>query len=305
MIFFLKFLLFATALTVCTFVGWGKSINGALDIIAHEDPLKVVIVWASSFALSSFVAGLVVREYSWVDRLWSTLPVCFVLFYAWRASFNPTMVTLSTLVTLWGMRLTFNFARKGGYSSTEDYRWSIIKKKLNNSFLWQLFHFFFICGCQVGLFVLFTYPVYCVSRLKGPTPNIPFFAGFCGAIGMLVIETTADQQQWNFQNAKHKDPKSSPDAQRGFLTHGLFAYSRHPNYFGEIGFWWCIWTTSMALIGNVAKSGIIGPLSLTALFCGSTIFTESISSSKYPQYKKYQHAVSPIIPFFHRELKFD
>jgi steroid 5-alpha reductase family enzyme len=53
----------------------------------------------------------------------------------------------------------------------------------------------------------------------------------------LAIETIADNQQWNFQQSKRnlipKQEHLKADYKRGFLTQGLFAYSRHPNFFAE------------------------------------------------------------------------
>ena len=62
-----------------------------------------------------FIAGLITRNYSHVDRLWSLLPPFYALI--WLPSFadNPRYLIAAGLVILWGARLTFNFARKGGY----------------------------------------------------------------------------------------------------------------------------------------------------------------------------------------------
>lgn len=207
---------------------------------------------------------------------------------------------MNVLVIFWGIRLSANFARKGGYSGTEDYRWTIIHKKLNNEILWVLFNLFFICTYQIFLLILFTLPIYLSIPIK--SVNTKFFASSFLAILFILIESIADQQQWDFQQEKHrsnsKNKNLTEDIKNGFLTRGLFSFSRHPNYFGELGFWWSIWLMSFSLIGNVWKSGVIGPITLTLLFIGSTIFTEQISSSKYPEYKNYCQSVSPIIPWF-------
>lgn len=175
---------------------------------------------------------------------------------------------------------------------------------LKNEVLWQIFHAIFICISQISMFVMFTLPIYKMIEHQKTEINIWFICSTLVAAGFLVIETIADQQQWNFQQDK-KSGKIDPsgDVERGFLTHGLFSVSRHPNYFGELGFWWAIWLMSFSLIQNPVQSGIIGPISLTGLFVGSTIFTERISSSKYPQYKKYQSSVSAVIPWFPKQIK--
>ena len=103
-------------------------------------------------------------------------------------------------------------------------------------------------------------------------------------------QTVADQQQWNFHQQK-KLGKTS-----GFLKTGLFSISRHPNFFAEQSQWWVIFLFSAVQVGFNAYNWI-GALVLTALFIGSTRFTEQISLSKYPDYADYQKRVSAIIPW--------
>ena len=75
-----------------------------------------------------WVVSVVTREYSWVDRIWSIIPVVYVAVFATAARFADTRLdVMLALVVLWGARLTFNFARKGGYArGGEDYRWAVL-----------------------------------------------------------------------------------------------------------------------------------------------------------------------------------
>jgi steroid 5-alpha reductase family enzyme len=141
-----------------------------------------------------------------------------------------------------------------------------------------------------------------------------------GLIGSLVLafvllayETIADQQQWDFHNLKQRvrsgekrpEIEAHPwfdDAQTGFLQSGLFRFSRHPNYFGELGFWWSIFLGYGSLNGGFSWM-ILGPIMLTLLFIGSTVFTEGITSSKYPEYREYQKTTSPIVPWIPGEAE--
>jgi len=268
------------------------------------DALAVTSLCAFGFAICSFVFGLITGDYSWVDRLWSTLPVAFTWYYAYRGGFTPALCVIAGLVSLWGLRLSFNFARKGGYTGTEDYRWGVLRGKIKNPFLWQLFNLFFISSYQIGMFILFTWPVYGVIK-TGNDFSIFFYISAALAFIFICIETAADQTQWNFhiakkaaQDGKKFSDKYINDVKNGFLSRGLFRFSRHPNYFGELGFWWSIWLTALSIIGDFSRSGFFGPIMLTILFIGSTIFTESITGGKYPKYKEYKAGTSPIIPWF-------
>lgn len=126
--------------------------------------------------------------------------------------------------------------------------------------------------------------------------NILDFIAAVSMLSFIILETIADQQQWDFHQKKlkiNKDSKNvSEDLKKGFLHTGLFKYSRHPNFFGEISIWWCFYLFSQSL-----NYSIIGPILLTLLFQGSSTFTESITISKYPEYKVYQKVTSRLIPW--------
>jgi len=118
----------------------------------------------------------------------------------------------------------------------------------------------------------------------------------------FTFETIADEQQWNFHLKKQKQQSFKTGS--GFLREGLFRYSRHPNFFCEICLWWTFYLFSVAVSHQTSvwiNYTIIGALFLTLLFQGSTAFTESISSKKYPDYKQYQKTTSKLIPWLPRK----
>ena len=120
--------------------------------------------------------------------------------------------------------------------------------------------------------------------------NDAFFAVLF--LGLLIFEFIADQQQWNFHQLK-KQGKTD----KGFLDKGLFAISRHPNFFAEQGQWWVLAFWGFATANNSHWEYFVGAIILTALFLGSARFTEQISAGKYPEYKDYQKRVSMMIPW--------
>lgn len=104
--------------------------------------------------------------------------------------------------------------------------------------------------------------------------------------GALVFEATADQQQWVFQEAKHaklRAGKRLTGAQaKGFLTTGLWRYSRHPNFFAEQSLWWSMALFAFAAGGGRPSWALGGAALLSLLFHGSTNMTERITAAKYP-----------------------
>lgn len=280
-------------------------ITGTLTIpsFAQEfGPFVVVCVLGAGFSLVSYLLGLISGDLSWVDRMWSTVPVLYAWIYAYTSGYDLRVTVVALLITLWGARLTYNFARRGGYTTMEDYRWGVLRDRINRPVLWQFFSLLFISTYQNLLFVLFTLPAYALYLLRGGTPGVAFWAGGVAFILFLGYETLADQQQWEFQNAKEHAPAGeradefAGDIRRGFRTSGLFRYSRHPNYFGELMVWWMIYQMGTTAAGSAVHWSGIGALLLTLLFIGSTWFTESISSGKYPEYADYRATTSAIVP---------
>lgn len=271
------------------------------------EPLTLTIAVAAAASAVCWVLSLITRDTSWVDRAWSIVPIVYVWIFAGAAlasgADSGRLVVMALLATLWGARLTFNFARKGGYTGTEDYRWAILRGRLR-PWQFQVFNLLFIIGFQMTLLVLITLPAH--IALMHPAPLNGWDAAFAVVfLALLAGETIADQQQWDFHRRK------ASGAASGFLTSGLFRYSRHPNFFFEQAQWWVFYAigataaaaSDLGFLGGALNWTIIGPALLTVLFIGSTIFTESISASRYPEYAQYRRTTSMIVPWFPRQQR--
>ncbi|MBD8023424.1 DUF1295 domain-containing protein [Microbacterium gallinarum] len=283
------------------------------------DPLLLVIIVAGVACAFCWIASLITKDTSWVDRLWSVVPVVYVWIFAvagiaaggeivsagtqpdWVVGGgDPTrLIVMAVLVTAWGARLTFNFARKGGYAGMEDYRWAILRGRMK-PWQFQVFNLLFIVLYQNALLVLITLPAY--VAYQHPLPFTGWDAAFAALFAaFLVGEFVADQQQWNFHRAKKA---AGGTLEPGFLTTGMFAYSRHPNFFFEQAQWWAFYgigataavAAGLGVWGGALNWTIAGAALLTVLFIGSTIFTESITASKYPAYADYKRSTSMLIP---------
>lgn len=247
-----------------------------------------------AICLATWLTSVITKEYSWVDRIWSIIPVVYLWIFAYGAGFTDARLNLmAVLVTLWGARLTFNFARKGGYApGGEDYRWAILRGKMS-PMVYQIFNIFFIVIFQNALLLAITLPVNLALDNQMPLTSYDYFFALV-FLGLLVMEFVADQQQWNFHQLK-KEGKAT-----GFLSKGLFSISRHPNFFAEQGQWWVLAFWCLAIANNSDWVYLTGAVVLTALFIGSARFTEQISAGKYPEYKEYQASVSMMIPWFRK-----
>jgi steroid 5-alpha reductase family enzyme len=255
----------------------------------------------------SFIVGELSKNNSQVDKLWSIIPIAYVWIVAGYGNFTPRLVLMSILVTIWGVRLTANFALKGAYNwrfwaGEEDYRWQVLRQKpgFKPRWKWTLFNLLFISGYQNILILLFTLPtIVALQNIDVPlsifdyiTAGLMFF--------FIAFETVADIQQWNFQNKKWALIKAGKELtgeyQKGFLDKGLWALSRHPNYFAEQAIWVCFYLFSIVASGQWFNWSITGCLLLILLFQGSSRFSEEISAGKYNDYNNYQKRVPRFLP---------
>jgi steroid 5-alpha reductase family enzyme len=223
------------------------------------------------------------------------------------------------LQTMWMLRLSYNTWRRGLFNiNDEDYRWQVLRNKIPRWFF-QVTNLTFIAIGQNIILFLLGLPAEVAAR----QPHVPLGPSdfILGGLSLLVllIEFIADNQQNSFQNYKHTgrhDPKAWPgsriqwtedDAKRGFVARGLWGWSRHPNFLCEQSFWilqnfipiFAPQPPSIKLDrGQITPLWLLTPaLVLCALFFNSTLFTESITRSKYPiPYAAYQRRVAMFVP---------
>lgn len=259
-------------------------------------------------ALYCFVVGELTNNVSQVDKLWSLLPIGYVWLVAHAGNYSPRLVLMTVLVTLWGARLTYNFSRHGAYQwkfwqGHEDYRWGVLRQRpeFQPAWRWSAFNLLFISGYQNVLILLFCLPA--IVALQNNQAPLSFL-DVAAAVLMLffiIFETVADQQQWNYQSRKwamiHAGETPTGDYRKGFLDTGLWAYSRHPNYFAEQSVWVSFYLFSVAASGQWLNWSIAGCLLLAVMFQGSAGFSEETSAAKYPEYAAYQRNVSRFIPW--------
>ena len=261
-------------------------------------PLLLAVFVAAAACAFAWIASLATGDTSWVDRMWSIVPVIYVWVFAAKANLdNARLDVVAALITVWGARLTFNFARKGGYSGVEDYRWAVLRSSMR-PWQFQLFNLFFIVLYQNALLVLITLPAWTAyqhrSTAFGPIDLLLTLLFLLFTIG----ETVADQQQWNFHQGKIAEVHAGRTPNPRFLQSGLFRFSRHPNYFFELAQWWVVFLFGAVAGRSVLEWTVIGPFLLTLLFVGSTRFTEKISLSRYPEYELFQRSTSAVVPWF-------
>ncbi len=124
------------------------------------------------------------------------MPVIYVWVFAARAG-DPRATLVALLVSAWGVRLTFNFARRGGYApGGEDYRWAILRARMPG-WRFAVFNLGFIAVYQNALLLAITLPVWTVADHPRPLGAADAAAALAFVV-LLAGETVADQQRWDF-----------------------------------------------------------------------------------------------------------
>lgn len=243
------------------------------------------------------------------------------------------LVLMSALIALWGIRIVYVFWRRGYYRMDhEDHRWESVRAKLNypaKKLPFHIYNFVLMAFIQNWILIGHALPMWFVQsntsagRLSMQQPlNVFDMVLVVMFLIFFMFEYLGDEQQWSFQSRKYQwkaDCKEKKDLsqyssaevedfERGFLIKGLFAYSRHPNYFGELFMWWTIWAFTLSSqytafqqsfhIFDLYNYACYSSIIMTLLFPRSSKITEKISLSKYPAYKHYMSKVNMIIPSF-------
>lgn len=284
----------------------------------HWAALQTLLKMMLGVAITCFVVSELTRNCSQVDKLWSIVPIIYVWYVAsastthWlqndpRNEPSGRLMLMALLVTVWGARLTFNFWRRGGYhwipwKGEEDYRWSVLRQNplLGGRIRWALFNLFFISLYQNSLILLFTLPVLVAWQGDATPLNYLDYLAAGLFLGFVLLETIADQQQWNFQQEKYRRLAQGETLgavyEKGFCDTGLWAFVRHPNYASEQAIWLSFYLFSVAATGRWLNWSLAGAVLLMLLFLGSSDFSEKISLGKYPAYAAYQKRVGRFLP---------
>jgi steroid 5-alpha reductase family enzyme len=275
--------------------------NSFQDLVSTWALVLVIVV------IVTFIVSEITRNYSQVDKLWSLIPIT----YAWitvAAIPSPRLIIMASLVTVWGLRLSYNFYRKGGYNiipwkGEEDYRWQVMRDNplLKGRLRFGLFNLFFISFYQNFLIFLFSTPLLLAALYPDKQLNFIDVIAAIFMFGFIVTEGIADTQLFRFHQEKKQGANESSRYQKslksGFFSEGLWKYSRHPNFACEQGVWIAFYFFGAAASGQWINYTIAGPVLLVLLFIGSSQLTENISSGKYPEYAVYRKTVPKFLPF--------
>ncbi|HZR37559.1 MAG TPA: DUF1295 domain-containing protein [Nevskia sp.] len=236
-----------------------------------------------------FAFSLRYRNSSFYDPYWSVIPPLLAGWWMWThpASLHDARTLLATaLVWLWAIRLTANWSVYWGGLRHEDWRYPLVRSRAGKAaVLADLFGIHLFPTVQVFLGCLPLYAL--IGRAGAPLGWLDAIAGVV-TLGAIAIETIADLQLHAF--IAQRQPGT-------FITSGLWAWSRHPNYFGELSFWWGLMLFGLAAAPAQWPWIIPGALSMTAMFKFASIpLMDTRSIERRPAYAEHMKKVPALLP---------
>ena len=217
------------------------------------------------------------------DPYWSVQPIVILGSFALGREITLFRALLILAVLFWGVRLTLNWAFTFRGLEYQDWRYTMLEEKtgklypLVNLFGIHLFPTLVVYGCTVPA-------VYALINGSELTPlNIVFFSLSVAAVILQIVSDT--------QMHRYRKDRDAP-----FMRHGLWKYSRHPNYLGEILMWWGV---ALFTVSSFPTRWflIAGALLNTAMFLVISIpMADGRQSAKegFEEYKKETRMLLPI-----------
>jgi steroid 5-alpha reductase family enzyme len=259
---------------------WGPETHWLLVDTLIADVVATVVV---------FVFSRVHGNSSFYDAYWSVIPPLVTLYW-WAQSGagadDGRSWLVASLILLWAIRLTGNWVYAFPGLHHEDWRYPLLRDRSGRwEFLTDLFAIHLIPTLQVYLALI---PVYVVVTRSAPGVGwLDAVALFVG-LGAVLLEAVADLQMHRF--ARRRQPGQ-------VMAIGLWAWSRHPNYFGEFSFW-----LSLAIFGAAASPAdawwmFAGAAAMLAMFLGVSIpLMEERSLERRPTYQQVVEGVPRFVP---------
>ncbi len=278
---------------ILVFISYILAIASAIGfgyLFSDLDPILMIFLADILATLIIFAISTIFKNASFYDPYWSFIPIVIAFYLIITSSdivnsFRQYFVLF--MVCLWGLRLTFNWIRQWRGIKHEDWRYRNFREKFGKSF-WLIN----LTGIQLMPTILVFFG--CLSlfpSLNSGSNNFRFldYVAIVITLGAIILETIADYQMAQFVKLK-QNPQEVMDK-------GLWGKSRHPNYLGEILFWWGIYFFALSADPQFWWT-ILGPIAITILFIFISIPLMEKRQDLKSEYKDYKSRVPSLIPRF-------
>lgn len=255
--------------------------------------LLAAIVTIACLMLATWSVSLLRRDASIVDIVWG---LGFVL-VAWAAKFvtgasGAGNWLLLLMVTVWGLRLA-GYLAKRNLGKGEDFRYKAMRRKHGERF--AIVSLYTVFGLQGALMFVVSLPVTMGQRDTSAGTGFVVFLGFVvWAIG-IYFEAVGDAQLARFK----RDPRNEGQ----IMDQGLWALTRHPNYFGDALVWW-----GLAIVGSSQGAGVwaflgAGVMTVLLVRVSGAAMLDRLLAKRKPGYAEYMARTSGFIPMPRRSAQ--
>ncbi len=237
--------------------------------------------------LALWLISIPLRDVSIIDMAFSAI-IFGLVFVAWRSAGQPEGAPLLSLILIavWALRMTVYLVHRN-WGHGEDPRYTRLRSWVAEGlpfYLLSLRQVFLLQGVVIWVLTL---PQQIAAVTGGPIGALAIAGALVWLLG-FVFETLGDYQLSRF--------KANPANKGKVLDSGLWRYTRHPNYFGELTQWWGLFL--IALASPWAWLGVIGPLVYSWLVIkvtGQATLDKKLTREK-PEYADYVRRTSGLIP---------
>ncbi|MBN1835092.1 MAG: DUF1295 domain-containing protein [Spirochaetales bacterium] len=269
-------------------------------------PVWVAAVADLAATVTVFLFSLAFNNSSLYDPYWSVAPPLIALY--WLLASDASLVTLRVIVVFallvfWSVRLTGNWARGWKGMAHEDWRYADFRERFGRLY-WP------VSFLGIHLFPTIVVFLGCLSLyalLGAPSRglNILDAAALLVTAGAIWIETMADRQLHRFRDGHASQRGSDAAGDGAVFDQGLWSLSRHPNYFGEVSFWWGLFLFALAA-SPAFWWAVLGPLTVTALFVFVSVpMMDRRMLARRPGYARAMQVRSALVPWFSRQRRLE
>ena len=260
-----------------------------ISISIPESDLRIkLLIIDVVLTIIVFLQSAILKNASIYDLYWSVIPFYFLFYWMYELDvreLNYRMLICILLLSLWSWRLSINWFRGWKGLDHEDWRYLDLRKK--TGFFYPIVNFLGIHLFPTILVFIGSLALEPIFLSQDPISYIDIIGAAVMGLGIL-FESAADNQMHNFK----KDPNN-----KGLnINKGIWKYSRHPNYLGEILFWWGLYILSIS--AGASTIYLLGPGLMTFLFLAISIpMMEKRLMKKYTEYENYKKETSILLPF--------
>jgi steroid 5-alpha reductase family enzyme len=235
-----------------------------------------------------FFLSLIKKRNDVADIAWGLgfIILAWLSFFVRESESGLRGILVGSLISIWGLRLAYHIYKRNK-GKTEDYRYMAWRQEWGNWFYIRSYlQVYILQGVLLFAIVL---PALVVNKNIATTLGLLDLAGLIVWITGFCFESVGDKQLSVFIK--------NPENKGKLMREGLWKYTRHPNYFGEVTMWWGIWIISLS--ASPVWFSILGPLTITILILkisGIPLLEKKMKEN--PDFADYEKRTNKFMPWF-------